>query len=80
MTRLTNDITKNESTKEAEERNAPEAKLVEATDFQSVGASSNLVGSTNDWCTEKCGNDFNIKRINTRVAGNDYSRLSVLRT
>ena len=79
MTFIQNDIELGK-TEEAEERNATEVKVVETSDFHSEEASSNLVGSTNDWQTEKCGGDFTIKTINRQVAGENYSRLSVLRT
>ncbi len=34
--------------------------------------------TNNNWCVESTGNDFNIKKIDTTIAGRDYSRLSVL--
>ncbi len=70
------------SAKEAEEINAPVAKLVKASPFQSDIVSSSLIGSTKDF--EGLGKEimncnwFNIKKIDATVAGRDYSRLSVL--
>ena len=79
MTSLKNDIELGNKTEEAEERNAPEGKLVEPTDFQSVGADSNPVGSTKDWQVEKMNNgDFNIKKTCATIDGREYNRLSVM--
>lgn len=79
MTLLKNDIELSSKTEEAEERNTPEGKLVEPIDFQSVGAGSNPVGSTNDWQVEKLNNgDFNIKKTCAIIDGREYNRLSVM--
>lgn len=73
MTLKKNDIDLGKATEEAEERFAPEAKMVEALDFQSRRAGSNPVGSTdcrntNDWCVISNGNDFTvIKNIGVQV-------------
>lgn len=85
MTLIKNDIELSGKTEEAEERNAPEAKMVEAPDFHSGRTGSNPVWSTdikkdNDWQVEACGNDFSIKTIDRQVAGINTSRLSVLKT
>ncbi len=79
---------------EAEERNAPEAKMVEATDFQSVGTGSIPVRSTRvsmkHWF-DKHGKDiiakdvivagnkgFNCVTETDTIDGRAFSRLSVL--
>lgn len=85
MTLVKNDI---EISNQAEERNAREAKRIEASDFHSGEAGLSSVASTNnfeglnenDWQVEKCGNDFSIKTVDRQVAGINTSRLSVLRT
>lgn len=80
MTGTNNDIDSGVSTEigEAEEINAPVAKLVKASPFQSDIAGSKPVGSTSDnWCKMK-SHDFNIKRFDTVIAGKPHSRLSVL--
>lgn len=81
MTLVKNDIELSK-TEEAEEINAPEAKMVEACDFHSQGTGSLPVWSTtSDWEVEKCGNsDFNIKKIDRQVAEITTARLSVLKT
>lgn len=78
MTLLKTDIDLSK-TEEAEERFAPEAKQVEACAFQAQGVGSSPIRSTNDWEVEKLKNgDFNIKQVNTTIAGRDYNRLSVI--
>lgn len=63
-------------TEEAEERNAREAKMVEASDFHSGEAGSIPVASTNDYMK---GNwNFNIDTKTTVIAGRSYSRLSLV--
>lgn len=82
MTLLKNDIELGRQTEEAEERNAPVAKLVKASPFQGDIVGSSPIRSTNDnnWRVETCGNDFSIKTIDRQVAGINTSRLSVLKT
>jgi hypothetical protein len=59
-------------TEEAEERNAREAKQVEASDFHSGEAGSSPVASTKDM-----KNWFKINCTTIAVAGRDMARLSV---
>lgn len=87
MNKLKNDIDSGTKTSEAEERNTPEAKVVEASHFQCERASSTLVGSTNGdemiigknngWQDFNNAN-FITKRKDVIVGGRDVSRLSVL--
>lgn len=86
MTLVKNEI-ELDKTKEAEEINAPEAKMVEALPFQGRGLGSLPNWSTNDFeglnkndWRDKCGNDFSIKMVDRQVAGINTSRLSVLKT
>ena len=85
MTLVKNDIELGRQTEEAEERNHPEAKLVEAPNFQfgewdSSSHRMTEMRKDSDWRVETCGNDFSIKTIDRQVAGINTSRLSVLKT
>jgi hypothetical protein len=75
MNLVNRDIDTGTKTEEAEERNAREAKMVEATDFHSVGAGSNPVASTKNNCMRK--ENFNIDWTTNVIAGRSYSRLSL---
>lgn len=61
-------------TEEAEERNAAQAKVVEATDFQSVERGSTPLGSAKG-TKEK---NWNLVAMTDTIGGRDFSRLSVL--
>lgn len=75
---LNQDVIVGRETEEAEERNAPEAKQVEACAFQAQRAGSSPVGSTDDWCVEKIGNrDFNIIKTTATICGRDHGRLGI---
>lgn len=77
MIDVRNDIDVETKADEAEEtRYVPGARLVKALDFH-----SNIVGSKPIWNTNEnwCKNmNFRITKKDIIVAGNDYSRLSVL--
>lgn len=60
---------------EAEERNAGEAKVVEATDFHPVGAGSIPVTSTKNMNVNKFGKNIDCGFITWNIAGRDYTRL-----
>lgn len=77
MITRTNDI--DNKTEEAEERNAPEAKVVEASHFQCERAGSSPVGSTKgDEMIIGKQNTFNWTKKDFVIAGRAQSRLSVL--